>query len=210
MIRLDHDQYSAAWWFERLGVPSSSEFHRIITATLKPSKQAQTTYLYDKLAEFFIGEAQGDEGSAWTRRGSAMEAEARRWYEFEKSVEVVECGFCLSDDRRIGASPDGLVGDDGLAEFKCPKASHHIGIMLGEDAHKHRSQLQGQLLVTGREWVDLVVYSPCLPPTVTRHEPDDEWLAAFTPALEAFLERLEAAKATLRARGLVGKDGRKA
>lgn len=213
MILLDHEQYSAQWWFVRLGLPTSSEFHRLLTPTLKPSRQAETTYLYDKLAEFFVGESQGagddGQGTAWTRRGTAMEAEARRWYEFDRSVKVEECGFCLSDCRRYGASPDGLVGEDGLFEAKCPKASLHIGIMLGEDAHKHRAQIQGQLLVTGREWCDLVVYSPCLPPTVTRHEPDEEWIAAFEPALAAFLERLETAKAELRSRGLVGKDGKR-
>ena len=209
MIRLAHEQYSAEWWFERLGLPTSSEFHRLLTPTLKPSAQASTTYLYDKLAEFFVGEGQGgDSGDTpWTRRGTSMEAEARRWYEFDRGVTVEECGLVLSDDRRIGASPDGLVGADGLFEAKCPKASHHIGIMLGADAHKHRAQVQGQLLVTGREWCDLVVYSPILPPTVTRYEPDGEWREAFEPALAEFLERLEEAKATLRARGLVGKDG---
>ena len=205
MIVLDCDQGSAEWHFARLALPTSSEFHRLLTPTLKPSKQGETTYLYDKLAEWAVGESQ-DTDSPWMRRGTEMEKEARAAYEFERDVTVEQVGFCLSDDRRIGCSPDGLVGEDGLAEFKCPSASHHIGIMLGADAHLNRCQVQGQLLVMGRQWNDLVVYSPLLPPTITRHEPDPEWLAAFEPVLEAFLERFDAAKALLRSRGVRGKD----
>ena len=208
MIVLDCEQTSAEWHFARLGVPTSSNFHRIVTPTLKPSASAKT-YLHELLAAFFVGEAQDSESNPWMTRGSEMKREARAWYEFDHGVTVEQVGFCLRDDERVGASPDGMVGDDGLVEIKCPAAKVHIGHMLGEDAHKHLCQVQGQLLITGRAWCDLLVYSPCLPPTVTRYEPDGEWREAFEPALAEFLERLEEAKGILRARGLVGKDGKR-
>ena len=208
MIVLDHDQGSAEWHFARLGLPTSSEFDRILTPTLKPSKQAETTYLYDKLAEWAVGESQSADGgeSPWMRRGTNMEAEARKWYEFEYGVTVEQVGLCLSDDGLIGCSPDGLVGEAGLVEIKNKSASHHIGSLLGADAHAHRCQTQGQLLVTGREWVDLVLYSPLMPVHTTRNEVDEEWRDAFKPELEKFLQRFEAAKDVLRAKGVRGKD----
>ncbi len=206
MIHLDIPQGEGQWHFERLGIPTSSAFHRILTPSLKPAAGA-TTYLYELLAAWFVGEPQDNEGNAWTHRGTEMEREARAWYEFENSVTIEPVGFCLTDDRRVGSSPDGKIGgQEAGIEIKCPAAKVHIATILGENAHKHRSQVQGQLLVTGWDYVDLVVYSPLLPPTVTRHEPDEEWREAFVPALEAFLERLESARA--RVAEVTGRKGK--
>ena len=200
MIRLDMAQGSEEWHRARLGLPTSSCFDKLITKTLKPAKR--TSYLHSLLAEMFVGESQDRNSNEWMLRGSGMEEEAVRWYEFQRDVKTEEVGLCLADDRLAGCSPDRLIGEDGGLEVKCPSAKVHIGWLLGEEEHKHRCQVQGSLLVTGRAWWDQLIYSPILPPLLTRHEPDEEWLEAFVPVLEEFQERLEVSRGVLIDRGL--------
>ncbi len=104
-------------------------------------------------------------------------------------------GFIMRDDRRVGASPDGFVGDDGMVEFKCPSAHVHTGYFLWPESlvKDHLGQCQVGLLLSGRKWIDLVSFNPVIPPVVERIYPNAEYLAALGPALDAFLARLDAA-----------------
>lgn len=200
MIRLDMGQGTEEWHRARLGLPTASCFHKILTPTLKPAKFGK--YLYELLAEVFVGEPQDRNSNEWMLRGSGMEEEAVRWYEFQRDVKTEEVGLCLRDDRSAGCSPDRLIGDEGGLEVKCPSAQVHIGWLLGDGAHKHRCQIQGSLWVTGRAWWDQLIYSPVLPPLLTRHEPDEEWLEAFEPVMQEFRGVLQNAKEGLIAKGL--------
>jgi hypothetical protein len=174
--------------------------------TRKPSASANK-YLHELLAEWAIGEPGGDpsyDGAGWMDRGTRMEQDAVNWYEVQRDIDTEEVGTILTDDRLAGCSPDRLVGDDGGLEIKCPSAKVHVGYLLGEGTHQYTCQVQGSMWVTGRKWWDLLIWSPLLPCILKRHEPDEEWLAAFVPIMEGFQAQLADAKERLRSRGLEG------
>jgi hypothetical protein len=98
------------------------------------------------------------------RRGHELEPEARRAHE-ALGVVVRRCGFVTNFDGRIGASTDGLIGDDGSSEYKCLVSPEGLrAILLDDDLSEFRDQLQGGLLVTGRKWMHFGLYCPALEP----------------------------------------------
>lgn len=203
-------QGDAAWVRARLGVPTASNFDRLITAkTWKPSAQSHG-YLCQLLAEWLTGEAGDGFDTAFVERGREMEPRARAWYAFERDVDVRQVGFCLADDGSCGCSPDGLVGDDGGLEVKCFDARNHVGALLGQPPDEYRAQVQGCLLATGRAWWERVFFNPVMPPVVERIEPDEGFLSALGDALAEFGAKLAAGKARLRERGCVPWDERRA
>jgi YqaJ-like recombinase protein len=184
-------QGSPEWLQARLGIPTASAFHRIVSPTGKPSSQAEG-YLHELIAERALGESiVGDAGSLWMSRGSDLEASAIAFYELQRDVTTVACGLCLTDDERAGASPDRLVGELGLLEIKVPSAANHIGYLLDGTGRKHWPQAQGQLLVTGREWVDLLSFNPLLPPALVRIKRDEKFLKTLGEELARFTAQLE-------------------
>lgn len=202
MIVYDEVQGSDSWKALRLGVVTASQFSRLLSpVTLKPSKSART-YMHELIAERLIGEPQDGISDAFMNRGIEMEDDAVRFYEFEKDVDTEVVGFVTTDDGRVGASPDRLVGDDGGLEIKCPNATRHVGYLLGEDAYKHRAQCLGGMYVCERDHWDLLIFNPYMPPHVHRYEREseeyEEWAAAFEPALARFLEVYEGALEQLR------------
>jgi hypothetical protein len=198
MIRLDVVQGSDEWRQARVGLPTASGFDSLLTAkTLKPSTSAHG-YLCKLMAEHYLGRPLEDAETGFIGRGRAMEEEGLSWYEMARDVAVERVGLCLSDDRRYGCSPDGLVGDDGGLEVKVPAAHVQIKYLLDPSAlvSDYRGQVQGNLLVTHRKWWDLVSYNPEIPPVVMRVKRDDEYLSLLVPILADFLGRLDVAKAT--------------
>lgn len=199
IIHRDIEQGSDAWRRARAGVVTASGINGVLTpATLKPSKS--TDYLEQIVAERLTGEPCDDfEGGVWTQRGTDMEAEARSWYEFDRGVTVDMVGFIVTDDGRVGCSPDGIVGADGGIEIKCPSAKVFVRYAMDASAlvAQYRGQAQMFLYVTGRAWIDLVAYNPGFTPVVVRVTPDAEYQAALVPALAGFLLRVDAAVARL-------------
>src|ERR1700743_2749888 len=122
-------QGSSEWLNLRAGLPTSSEFDRIITPSGKPS-DAFDGYLYDLLAERIMGRPRKQAITLWMERGSATEAEARSFYEFQTDNVVEQVGLITNDEGTIGASPDGMVGEDGLVEIKCPSDGIHCMYLL--------------------------------------------------------------------------------
>lgn len=189
----DVEQGSSDWWDLRKGIPTSSEFHRIITPVKGDlSKSA------DKYAAQLIGESLSlynpDRVESFTNRavrwGQECEEEARRYYCLQRNVTVRNGGFCLDDSGRFGASPDFLVGEEGTGELKCPEPATHVEWLLdGTLPNDHKVQVHGHLCVTGYKWADFMSYCQGLPPLLIRVEPD-----AFTEklkkALDAFHARL--------------------
>lgn len=201
MIRVECLQGSGAWFQARLGIPTASQFERILTPkTLKLSGSAPA-YRNELLAEWLLGESQDTTEYDFTARGSQMEAEARAYYELLHDVEVEQVGFLLRDDRRAGGSPDGLVGSAGMLELKCPSAAVHVGYLLDTAGDKYKAQMQGNLWVAEREWCDFVSYHPTLPKVVVRVTRDEAFIAALAEAMQQFCDGLDAAKASLMARG---------
>ena len=196
MKTIDVQQGTPAWLEARLGIPTASCFDKILTAKgLKPSA-SQAGYRAQLVAEWYLGQPLESFGSGFTERGTGMEAEAARAYAFDYDADVFEVGFCLTDDGVAGCSPDRLVGDDGLLEIKCPSAHVHMGYFLnGFD--DYALQVQGQLWVTSRKWVDKFSYHPSIPCVRVRIERDEKVIAAIDAEVRAFAESVEQAKTRL-------------
>jgi hypothetical protein len=162
-------------------------------------------YMFELLAERLTGEPTVSFTSHWMDRGSELEAEAVSYYEMQADCDTEKVGFIARADGRIGASPDRLVGDDGLLEIKVCKPATHVGYLLKSGAayEEHRIQTQGQLWVAEREWNDLLAYNPLLPPALYRAHRDEAFIALLSSAVEAFSTALETQYQLLIANGFV-------
>lgn len=197
MIRLDVEQGTRAWLDAKVGIPSASNFHRIITPKTLKLSSSVTKYRQELLAELALGMPLDDATTEFMQRGTLQEKAARDWYSLQRDCDVEKVGFLLRDDRRVGCSPDGLVGADGGLEIKTPAAKGHLGHMLGDSEDDHRCQVQGAMWLTGRAWWDLVSYNPDLPPVLRRYERDEKFIAAMADCVEQFLSFLDEGKEQL-------------
>lgn len=199
---IDCVQGTTEWLQARAGIPTASNFDRILTPGGKLSTQAEK-YLHHLLAERILGRPIVEQAvTPWMHRGTEMEAEAVSFYESFRDLDTVRVGFCTTDDGTLGCSPDRLVGDDGLAEIKCPKEAVLVGYLLsGSVGDAYKPQVQGQLLVTGRVWVDVLAYSPELPHSLIRVERDEKYLRTLGNALVEFTGCLADATSIARDRG---------
>jgi putative phage-type endonuclease len=190
------EQRSPEWFAARLGVPSASQFGKVVTPTGKRSTQVDG-YLNKLVAEVLTGKSDQQEANEAMIRGTELEPEARAYYELIGGP-VVETGFCIHDDG-FGCSPDGLVGDTGLLEIKCPLAHTHVEY-LRENALPglYVPQVQGQLLVTGREWCDFLSYHPDMRPLLIRVERDQKFISILHDALREMVEQINECVANLR------------
>lgn len=181
------DQYSDEWWRLRRGVPTASEFSCIITPKERKYSAQSVPYIHRLIADRF-DQTYGhpDEyASKAMINGAVMEPETRRFYEFERGVDVQQVGFCLGDDGRFGCSPDSLVADDGLLEIKRPLAHTQVKYLLtGGVPPEYVAQCHGELIVTERKWIDFLSYAPGLPHLLVRVEWDD-----YTDALKKAMEQ---------------------
>lgn len=201
MIRVDVVQGTAEWLKAKAGIVSASNMHRVITPkTMKPSG-GWDTYCHELIAEQLLGRPLDDATTQFMQRGNLLEKSARDWYSLQRDVDVEQVGFLLRDDHRAGCSPDGLVGDVGGVEIKCPAAATHIGYML-DGTEEYRCQIQSSLLFTGRQWWDFVSYNPELPPVLERVERDEAFITKADQILGQFLEYVEECKERLHKKGL--------
>ena len=200
MIVHDCQQYDATWFKLRRGVPTASDFHRIVTAAKWEYAAGRDSYIDDLIADKFCPwyGCVDDYVSAAMKNGSIMEPTARRFYEFDRNCDVKQVGFITTDDGRFGCSPDGLVGDDGGLECKSPKHTTHVSwLRAGGVPTKHLAQCHGCLVVTGRDWWDFLSYAEGLPPLLVRVERDDktkrlaEYLETFWTEYQAALSAVE-------------------
>lgn len=199
MIAIDCEQGSPEWFEARLGVPTASQFGRILTAKTRKLGAGAETYMNELLAEWLVGEPIGGDlaqQSGHVERGSIAEDSAVLYYQMQRDVETQRVGFALDDERRYGASPDRLVNDDGGLEIKVPSAKVQIATWRG-DTSAHFAQAQGGLLVTGREWWDVLSFHELIPATLVRYERDESYLRTLEDALGAFSARLEREKQRL-------------
>ena len=202
----DVQQGTTAWLNLRAGKPTSSEFDKILTPTGKPSKSADP-YMHKLIAERLMGHPIEQYVSIDMDRGSRLEAEAVSFYEFQRDFETQKVGFITNDEETIGASPDRLVGEDGLLEIKCPAEHTHVSYLLYKPVdRKYWPQLQGQLWVTGRQWVEICSYHPEMPPAMVRVERDEKYIQLLAGAVTAFSEELERQWLTVADKKLEPKD----
>ena len=188
MITINCVQGDEVWFASRCGIPTASGFDKICTpATAKASAQSEA-YMFKLLAEWMTGAKEEEEPTEWMLRGIELEGTARETYQFINDAAVETAGFIYSDEGRFfGCSPDGLVGDTGGLEIKCPAPHTHIEYLLGGKLPtKYIPQVQGCMLVTGRKWWDFMSYHPEMPPLIVRVERDDTYISKLHELLIAF------------------------
>lgn len=201
-------QLSDEWWALRAGIPTASEFKRIITAKdMLPSK-GQAGYAAELAADLVCQSPEyftkkGRPINSHTDYGRDMEEEARQWYAFTNKVEACTVGFITTDDGRFGCSPDILIHDPiskkwlGGAEIKCVQAHKHAGFALkGQLPLEYTAQVHGCLAVTGLPYWDWVAYCPGMNQVVARVTPND-FTEALKVQLEAFWSLYQEVKAKL-------------
>lgn len=199
MLVHELEQGTEEWHSVRRGVVTASTFSKVLTAkTMQLS--AQAAELENKIvAEILTGEdCESFQGNVHTERGREREAEAVDFYEMHSGLETKKIGFITNDEGTVGCSPDRLVGEDGLLEIKCPLPHTHIKSLLeGTIGDDHKPQIQGQLMITGRKWVDAFSYHPLLPPSIIRVERDEEYIGKLQAALEKLLTNVKNKIATI-------------
>ena len=176
MKQLDCEQGSEEWLAARVGRPSASQFHNLVTSKGKASTSADR-YINLMISERLTGRSEPIFVTDAMQRGTDLEPEARAYYELETGNEVEEVGFILDNSGEFGCSPDGLVGDDGGIEIKCPAAHNHVAwARKGVCPSKHYAQVQGCMYITGRKWWDFMSYHPDIKPLIVRVERDEEFI----------------------------------
>ena len=190
MIILSDEQGSPEWLASRLGRPSASMFGKLVTGSGKPSGSAES-YINEMIAERLTGRSKPFFTNEHMERGNFLEPEARQAYEFITDFEVVETGFILDDSQEFGCSPDGLVADDGGLEIKCPSDSVHVSYLrAGKVPAKYYQQVQGCMMITGREWWDFMSYHPEMPHLLVRMKRNEKFIEAMAEQLEAAVKTI--------------------
>jgi len=191
------EQRSEEWFAQRLGKATASRIADIMARTKSGYSTSRANYRTQLALERLTGRVEQSYCNGAMQWGIDTEAEARRAYEFFIDRDVIETGFV--DHPAIpmaGASPDGLVGEDGLVELKCPIPATHLDTLLtGAFADKYVKQGLFQLACTGRKWVDLVSYDPRFPERmrlfVKRIERDEEAIAEIEAEVRSFLAEVD-------------------
>lgn len=200
----DIKQGSDEWLAARCGIVTASVVGQLITPkTVKPATNDTSRALTATLAaERITGFVEYVHPNADMLRGTMSEPYARDIYS-EDHAPASEVGFMIRDfdgGYRIGFSPDGLVGDDGLIEIKSPRQKKHLSTILADEVPlENMAQCQAGLLVSGREWLDFISYNGGMPLFVKRVLPDPKWFAAIHEAVEVFEGAAEAMIGTYRA-----------
>ncbi|MCP5006900.1 MAG: YqaJ viral recombinase family protein [Planctomycetes bacterium] len=192
MIIENMSQNTTEWDNIRLGIPTASAFKNIITSKGERATNPRKKYLYKLAGEKVSGEkSDGYYGSSMAK-GHKREDESRELYSYINEIEVEQVGFCFFDEKKeFGCSPDGLVLENGGFETK--NAESHVQVERidkGWSTSQHFQQIQGSLLVTGREWWDLVSYSRGLKPIIIRFERDEKFIRILHAELRIFLRDL--------------------
>lgn len=198
-VHCDFEQGSVEWMKARCGMLTASEFDLILTPTLKIADNVkQRAHLWEIAAQRISGYVEPHYISDDMLRGHEDEIRARELYS-KHYAPVKECGF-VTNDRwgfTLGCSPDGLVGDEGMIESKSRRQKFQVETICnyfadGTTPDDFKLQIQGELLVTGRKWCDLISYSGGLPMITMRVEPDPVVQEAILDAAAKFESRINA------------------
>lgn len=197
-------QGSDEWKAARLGKVTASRVSDVIAKTKNGWGASRANYKAQLIAERLTGTPAALYVNAEMQWGTDHEPEARVAYEWHTDATVEE--IALVDHPRIpmsSASPDGLVGDDGLIEIKCPNTATHIDTLMdGKVPAKYFAQMQWQMACTGRKWCDFVSFDPRMPESmrlfIQRVERDDAYIAQLEKDVILFLSEVDTLLAALR------------
>lgn len=164
-MQLEHQQGSEAWRQARLGKLTASRLADSLAKTKTGWGASRANLMADLIAERLTGEPAERFVNAAMQHGTDNEPHACSAYAFATDAELSEVGFVDHPSIAMsGASPDRLVGSDGLIEVKCPLTATHLDTLLGGSVPgRYLTQIGWQLACTGREWCDFVSYDPRLP-----------------------------------------------
>lgn len=183
----DFPQGSDEWFRARLGIPTASNFASILA---KGEGKTRRTYMLKLAAEVITGERSESYSNVHMERGHVMEEDARNMYAFAHDVEPELVGFMRRG--RAGASPDSLVGDNGMLEIKSKLGHIQLDVLdKGKLPSEHVAQVQGQLWISGRDWLDFVSYWPRLPLFCIRVERDEKYIETLSQAVADFVGELD-------------------
>lgn len=198
------EQGNDEWLSLRRGILTASEMKHIITPgkLQYATNEKERSHLYELAAQRISGYVEPQYVSDDMLRGMTDEIEARILYD-KNYHNITECGFITNDKYgfKIGYSPDGLVGDDGVIECKSRRQKFQIESIANDVMPpEYIIQVQTGLMVSERKWCDFVTYSAGLPMFTKRIYPDEKVQSAIVIAAKEFYERLEF---------LIGKYGEK-
>ena len=185
------EQRSTEWFSSRIGVLTGTTFKDCLS-----NGDANKTLINTKIAEILTGEIPEITAKS-LEYGIEHEPEALKRYEFETGNKVIETGLVFHDDNAsIAVSPDGLIGEDGGIEIKCPATSkEHIKHILYGLPATYKPQVQGCLWVTRRKWWDFVSYDPRMPMEhqlfIQRILPDEEYIKKLEEAVFKAIEKIK-------------------
>ena len=203
-MKANAEQEGADWMAQRAGKFTASRASDLMARTRSGPAASRANLLALLAVERITGECVPTYTNGAMQRGIELEAEARDAYAFTRLAVVEEAGFVPCDSLpNTGCSPDGFIGEDGLVEIKCPASmqKHLEALRSGAHAVEYRWQLQHQLMVTGRQWVDAVSYDPRFPEhlqlAVTRVERDEAAIAELREAIQVADAEVDATVAEL-------------
>lgn len=189
------EQGSLDWYAEKLGMFSGSDFHIMLGES-----KTKEAFMYKKLGERLFGDYDMEETQSQAmERGSLLEPEARRLYCAANEVDVLTCGVVKPDEGSefrdyALCSPDGLVGDDGIIEIKCPLARNYLQ-WVEKDFYikpQYKTQVQFNLFITERNWCDFIYYHPRAGMKILRIERNEEYIDNIVTALREGVKFLKA------------------
>lgn len=191
------NQQTPEWFAVRAGKVTASRFCDVLAKIKVGESRERAKYRWELVAERLTGEKAEGYSNRAMERGTELEPFARMAYEAHTKNMVEEAGFIVHPSLPyVGCSPDGLIGDDGGLEIKCPaSAVIHIQTIQGGMPSEHRAQVQGAMWVTGRAWWDFVSYDPRMPEKlrlyVERVKRNEEYIKALAEEVAAFQAEVE-------------------
>lgn len=207
MRLLEVEQGTPEWLAARVGVITASRFKDACSRLAKGGMTSYATKYADDVAlERVTGEMVDPGFVTWQMRaGQEREPFARALYERHTAQWVEQSGIALTDDGRFGYSTDGFVGEDGAIEIKSPSsASVILSMWRDHDLSEYQHQMQGGLWLTGRKWIDFVMYVPSLAGIgkelyIKRVTRDEAFIETMESQLMEFLKLVDHNEAALRA-----------
>lgn len=190
-------QGSAEWKQTRLGKVTASRICDVMAKTKSGPSASRANYLAQLVVERLTGTVAESYTNGAMERGTELEPLARGAYELYANTLVDQVGFVRHPRIEMaGASPDGMINDDGLVEIKCPNSATHISYLLaGSVPDKYRYQMDFQMACTGRLWCDFVSYDDRFPPElrlfVVRYPADEVRIAEIEHAVVEFLAEVD-------------------
>lgn len=191
------EQRTEEWFAQRAGKVTASRVSDVVAKTKSGYSASRANYMAQLVAERLTGKPVESFSNAAMEWGTEQEPYARAEYESKADVLVDEVAFVLHPSIAFsGASPDGLVGSEGLVEIKCPNTATHIDYLLGKQVPpKYKPQMAWQLACTQRSWCDFVSFDPRLPEKhqlfVIRYIPEAGYIKELEAEVSKFLDEVQ-------------------